>query len=267
MKLPLVLLALSLTFILAGCLQQVERPPIVTKPTEEPVITPTPPITEKPTETIKPEEPVEIKLAFPNGTAEKNGTYFLGEFTENFTFKVEPEDVKVYFNESSINVVNGTFTISVERGGNYTLRVTKEKLEKAYNVSIGHGEIIAEWMELDYGRKYEDKRYALLFCDLYRGPTGKFKVRYEDGTPLRNRTFVAASAYGLAYSINDVVKKEEIGSRKMISDLTTNLEGIAYFEGGGCGSAAGKYPFMIIDYETKKVVLKYDEEFIGVAEE
>lgn len=181
--------ALLLVILILGCLQPIETPGETAKPTEVPTTTPAPatqapttapPITTPsptetpvptPIETIEPEKPVEIKLTFPNGTVEENRRFILGDFTENFTFRVEPEDAEVYFNDSGIDVVNGTFTISVNVGGDYTLRVIKDELEKAYNVSIGHGEIKAAY--------------------IYISPVKDgVKIFFMDGTLAINRTII-----------------------------------------------------------------------------
>lgn len=201
MRIPLLLLSLSLIFILVGCLQQAERPVETAKPTEVPTTTPAPtapaPTTDPtltPTETTvptpivtpEPEKEIVINLVFPNGTVEENGTYFLGEFTENFTFRVEPKDARVYFNNSGIDVVNGTFVISVGKGGTYTLRVIKDELEKAYNISIGHGEIIAAVISIPRPGG--------------EGADAKVKIFFEDSSLAINRTIIIQME-GLEFAI------------------------------------------------------------------
>lgn len=244
------LLLISLLIFSLGCITQPKQEPSIQPeltPATSPIESPTEKITAPPTPTTSPEpkKPIEIKLTFPNGTVEKNGTYFLGEFTENFTFKIEPEDAKVYFNDFGIDAVNGTFTISVKQGGNYTLRVIKDKLEKVYNISIGHGEIKAEWIKTEL--TYVSNSFAGLVPDEWCLTKGNFRVFYEDRTNTKNRTILGIRrGYGSVWF-----------------NITTDENGIGSFN---VSTAHSGLDFEFVDETTNKTLLKAHAEICPVGE-
>lgn len=183
-KIPFLFVFLILS---VGCLSDSEAP----STTMQTVTTVPAPIPSTQITSPKPEKQLEISLAF---LIEENGKY-LGEFTKNFTLRVEPEDAEVYLNGSKLNVTNGSIILSVEKGGDYEIVVKKDEIEKVFPVFIGHGEIKAKIVEVEP-----------------KVQSPKVKIFFEDGTLVKNRTILIFEEFSTVSGI----RRE--GPYKIVSD-------------------------------------------------